>query len=313
MQVRFLLVGNYGVGNLGDEALKDYFLRSFPEVQWTVISAHPEDQEVPRFPMGIRSLLSLRWFRTLRALRQSRGMVFGGGSLLTDQESVRACFLWGLHAFVAWLYGKPYLFAFQGIGPFRTTLGERIARSVVAHAAFLSVRDPLTAERIRSWKMNTKFIQSFDPVFRLMYDKKTIVRTQKIFTVIPRASDVSQPEKYHIPAGSTVRILLLEPESLSERSLAEAIHARHPDSSILSIRTLEQLLTEVAQATTVLSARFHGALAAVALEKELQLLSQGEGDKLSSLRHLPPATELLALVRTGEEALKTALHGISSR
>ena len=302
-----MLVGNYGVGNLGDEALKDYFLRSFPEVQWTVISAHPEDQEVPRFPMGIRSLLSLRWVWTLRALQQSRGMVFGGGSLFTDQESVRACFLWGLHAFVARLYGKPYLLAFQGIGPFRTKIGERIARWVVSHAAFLSVRDPLTAERIGSWKMNTKLVQTFDPVFKLMHKEKLHSSTQKIFIIIPRASDVSSSDKYHIPAGSTVRILLLEPESPTEQALATKIREGNPGSTILPIRTLPELMTEMSHATTVLSARYHGALAAVALGKEVRLLSQGEGDKLASLRNLPPSGELLELVDTGERALMAAL------
>ena len=144
----YLLVGNYGVGNAGDEILREYFLEHFPKVEWQVLSAHPSSGELPRFPGGVRSLFSLRWFRTLRALRKADGIVFGGGSLWTDLESVRACFLWSVHAWFARLCGKPYFLAFQGIGPFRTRVGEWLTRWVIAHASFISVRDSFSFERL---------------------------------------------------------------------------------------------------------------------------------------------------------------------
>ncbi|MEK7137506.1 MAG: polysaccharide pyruvyl transferase family protein, partial [Patescibacteria group bacterium] len=139
--MQYLLVGNYGVSNAGDEILREYFLERFPEIDWKVLSAHPEKGEFPRFPAGLRSFFSLRWLSTLRELRKADGMVFGGGSLLTDTESVRACFIWFLHAAAAWLLHKPIILAFQGIGPFRTKAGEWCSRWVVRRAAFISVRD----------------------------------------------------------------------------------------------------------------------------------------------------------------------------
>jgi len=74
--MRLLLVGNYGVGNLGDEALKEYFLTRFPEIDWIVVSANPRTGEVARLPMGIRSFFWLRWMATLRAYREADGVVF---------------------------------------------------------------------------------------------------------------------------------------------------------------------------------------------------------------------------------------------
>ena len=43
--MRLLLVGNYGVGNLGDEALREYFLKRFPEVQGEVEGGAYGDEE----------------------------------------------------------------------------------------------------------------------------------------------------------------------------------------------------------------------------------------------------------------------------
>jgi polysaccharide pyruvyl transferase WcaK-like protein len=144
----YLLVGNYGVGNAGDEILRSYFLDRFPECQFLVLSASPREGELSRFPAGIRSFLSCRWLRTMRALWQSHGLVFGGGSLLTDVESPHACFVWWIHALFAWALRKPYYLAFQGIGPFRTRLGEALARFVVQRATFISVRDTQSLFRL---------------------------------------------------------------------------------------------------------------------------------------------------------------------
>ena len=88
---QFLLVGNFGVGNVGDEAIRTYILQAFPEVHWTVLSGdRMQSGDVPRLPYGIRSFLSTAWWKTLRAYRSSDGIVFGGGSLFTDVESKKA-------------------------------------------------------------------------------------------------------------------------------------------------------------------------------------------------------------------------------
>ena len=164
--MRALLIGNYGVGNWGDDALRDYFLTAFPEIEWTVVSAsarppvRPERTIpiVPRLPLGFRSLFR-PWWRTLRAIARTDAVVFGGGSLFTDSESLFACFLWGMHACVARFFHRPVFLASQGIGPFRTRLGEGIARSVALRSAFLSVRDTASMARVETWGLNKKCIQ----------------------------------------------------------------------------------------------------------------------------------------------------------
>jgi len=150
------------------------------EYNWT-------EREVPRLPLGFRSLLR-PWWRTLSAFRSCDAVVFGGGSLFTDTESVKACFLWGWHAWMARVFHKPIILAFQGIGPFRTKMGEGVARRVVQWASFVSVRDDASFVRVRSLGKDTKIVQSWDPAILLMDEEKMPREPKNVFTVIPRGN-----------------------------------------------------------------------------------------------------------------------------
>mgnify|MGYP001321772270 CR=1 FL=1 len=316
--MHLLLVGNYGVGNLGDEALKSYFLQAFPEIRWTVLSANPvEPYELPRLPFGLRSLFSLGWLRTLRALRRSDGVVFGGGSLFTDVESVKACWLWWWHVRIARFFGKPCYLASQGIGPFSTRMGERLAKDAVRLSSFLSVRDTTSAGRVRSWGMRTEVIQTFDPVLSLLKAEKVGVRSNSVFVLIPRRnttpSFLSAVRKAMEDSGSSsARVLLLQPDDPAERSVAETIIQELPGAIVKEARTLRDLSDGVADASLVLAQRYHGALAALALGVPLRIVGQGAGDKLSELEATQRALagqgiDPRAAIETGESALRAVL------
>ncbi|ALM09936.1 MAG: polysaccharide pyruvyl transferase CsaB [Candidatus Peribacter riflensis] len=316
--VRYVLVGNYGVGNFGDEALREYFLRAFPEGEWLVLSAHRKTGELPRLSAGFRSLFLTPWWRTLRALRSSDGLVFGGGTLFTDIESVGACLLWWWHAFVCWMLRKPFFLAFQGIGPFRTRVGEWCARWTVRHARFVSVRDDATFQRVQSWKMNTKIIQTADPALSLFKAENNSSSSQKLLVIIPRGnSSIPFNERATALRNSeswdAVHILSLQPEDRAEqhvcRSIAGALSL--PESAIIAVGSVEALIAEVSGAQLVLAERYHGALAALALGVPCEAVPQAEGDKLSSLSGLS-APALSALLSDGENALRKVLFPVFS-
>jgi len=316
-KMRYLLIGNYGVGNIGDEALREYFFHSYSDVDWTVVSAHPRRGEVPRFPLGVRSLLR-PWWRTFHALHGSDGVVFGGGTLFTDVESVYACVLWWWHAFIARLFGKQVHLAFQGIGPFRTSLGERLARSVVASAATVSVRDLHSFERVKHWRMNKKIILTFDPVISLIHEEKIDRETKNVFVIIPRgnsdASFIKQADD-SFKEGHFDRavILSLQPGNSDEERLCEKLRSRlGVRAAVLPVRTLQELVQAIASGSQVLCQRYHGALVALALKKPVSIVPQETDDKLSALRQLATQSldraTLLSLVRDAEDALRSALR-----
>lgn len=286
--MRCLLVGNFGVGNLGDEALKEYFLTEFSDIHWLVVSASPqENNEVARLPSGIRSVLGFGWIKTLQTYRSVDAVVFGGGSLFTDTESVFACFLWWIHAMAACAFGKPIHFAFQGIGPFQTRAGEWFARSALRRAASISVRDTLSKKRCEMFKLDTKIVQSFDPVFSLFKNKNVLVSTKNVFVLIPRKNSgdkftISAEKLLKSMAPIQVRIVSMHPDDASEKHICKNI-ADQFQGTIVSADSIDILLAVLADAKGVLSERYHGALAAMALGKEVEIISQQEGDKLSTL------------------------------
>ncbi|MSR86946.1 hypothetical protein EXS70_02115 [Candidatus Peribacteria bacterium] len=312
--MRCLLVGNYGVDNLGDEALKEYFLKAFPDVQWTVLSASPGDGEVPRLPFGVRSLLTTPWLHTLWAYVRCRAVVFGGGSLFTDVESSKACLLWWWHSFVARLLRKRVVLAFQGIGPVTTGVGEWCAKSAISHAAFISVRDPESAQRARGWA-RARVIISFDPVLSLIPDAARNT-AGNLLTVIPRGNAdesfrsivLSAAERHSTKA---VNIVSLDPGSVSEqilcRSLCEKIG---PRCSIKSASSIDELSAALADTALVITARYHGAVAALGLHIPFEAVPQAPGDKLDVLRSLQAdgSEPLRAAVRVGEEELRKYIN-----
>jgi polysaccharide pyruvyl transferase WcaK-like protein len=311
--MKCVLVGNYGVGNLGDELLKEYFLQTFRDVEWVVLN-----RDVPRLPAGIRSLFT-PWWKTIGAIRKADALVFGGGSLFTDIESSFACFLWWMHAWVASLFHTPIILAFQGVGPFRTKTGERFARFVARRAVAISVRDPASHHRVLAWSLNTKVVQSFDPVFSLLSGQKNDVSSKNVFIIIPRKNSGENLEnsirEYMNAHGATpCRIVLLEPDDVQEKKYTEQLLTLCPKASIASVRTAADLTGALRDASSVLTERYHGAIAALALGIPVTIVSQGSGDKLDALRLYADGArslqELAAEVEKGSDSLLQALESI---
>ena len=301
---------------------------TFPEVEWTVTSVqktcHPELVEgstrfslgmtlVPRLPFGFCSLFT-PWWKTIKAFYRADAVVFGGGSLFTDSESLFACFLWGWHAFFAWALGKPILLAFQGIGPLRTRRGEWITRWVCRRAAFISVRDHVSYDRVHRWSLSTKIVQTFDPVFLLLRKENRQQSSQNVLIVIPR-NNSGATLREHVKNAlvrerfDSIRILLLQPDNEAEVSYARTLQSELSiPTTTISIRSIDAMAESLSDARFVLAERYHGALAALALGIPVEIITQAERDKLDALKDYvkkDPA-ELCALVVVGEDALRDA-------
>lgn len=321
--MRALLIGNYGVGNLGDEALREYFLKEFPEAEWVVVcvSCHPKPRRgmaVPRLPFGLRSFFTTPWHRTVREFFRCDAVVFGGGSLFTDIESPKACVLWGWHALVAKLFGRPFFLAFQGIGPFRTGLGKRIARWAVRHAAHISVRDEASLERVKLWGRGD-VVLAFDPVLSAMSvparHGEPDEPSRRLLVVIPRdnsGDDFVAAARALWESGrfADLRVLRFKPDDDAETAVTNRLLALGGKdvSAVAPIRSLGDLPAALSGAAFVLTHRYHGGIAALALGIPYEAMAQGPDDKLASLQNVSLSSEALRQrVREGERALRRSL------
>lgn len=316
--MRYLLVGNYGTGNLGDEALRQYFLQAFSEIDWQVLSANPQSNELPRLPAGFRSFFRFDWLQTLQALRKSDGLVFGGGSLFTDAESSYACWLWWCQAVWAWLFRKPIILAFQGIGPTNTFTGRLFARWVVRRARFVSVRDSFSLARVKEWRSDV--VHSFDPVFYLMEAKAYDLSAQSNLVVIPRhnsGDSFIKEVQSLLQSGRWQQVICVSMQSGNKQERQFIICLRNKLNvpvKTLDVQSLSQLVESVASGSFVLAQRYHGALAALALGRELKVMPQQPEDKIASVQQIIADVPLhsrrdylLNLVAEGESALRKNL------
>ncbi|MEN9561285.1 MAG: hypothetical protein RIQ56_558, partial [Candidatus Parcubacteria bacterium] len=141
---------------------------------------------------------------------------------------------------------------------------------------------------------------------------------QKLLSIIPRAnsSPLLLKRARVLAAGyEHVRIISVQPHQKERAVAARLAHFLKTHSSLRAVHTLEDLVHALEGSTYVLSERYHGALAAIALGIPVEIIHQRPGDKLSALQKMASedrersSTEryLRELIRNGEETLRTSL------
>ena len=153
--MKILVCGNYGVGNLGDEALLSGLHELFTEL--TTDAELVAMGKGRLFPFGIRSFLRSLinwklWARPYRLMREADIVVIGGGGLFTDEERALAGLFWALHGLVAhYLLKRPVLV----LGVSSGTMGavsSWATQRLVRVARLVSVRDRRTLKKFSGWR-----------------------------------------------------------------------------------------------------------------------------------------------------------------
>ena len=198
MKKSMVICGNYGAGNIGDEAILRALVQKF-ELKYaiTVISADPQAtakrfkvKAVPRFPGGIRSKLAT-WFipsrqrglkKTQKAVKECDVFLLGGGTLLTDTP-LQSVIIWSKQVEPALKHGKKVWIYANGIGPLKHAFARELVGSLLERAERVSVRDLRSLE----WTQRLgcrKARKVLDPEFQLKWrggestlkvDKNTII------------------------------------------------------------------------------------------------------------------------------------------
>lgn len=124
--MKTLLIGYYGHGNLGDDALERL------SREW-VLKCDPD---------GEVTASKLDFFSADR-------VAFGGGGLFQNVTSFRSLMWYCAWAYLAKLFGKPYGLLGQGIGPVSGRLSNLMLNKVLKYADFVTVRDEVSYRRVK--------------------------------------------------------------------------------------------------------------------------------------------------------------------
>ncbi|MBE3589556.1 MAG: polysaccharide pyruvyl transferase CsaB [Firmicutes bacterium] len=148
---RAALLGYYGFGNAGDEALLRAVIGDLraacPGIDLTVLSADPA---ATARHFGVRAVHRLRPAAAL-ALRRADALILGGGTLLQDVTSLRSLVYYAGMILLARRLGARVIFYANGLGPVRSPLGRRLALRALAAADLVTLRDHDSLETLREW------------------------------------------------------------------------------------------------------------------------------------------------------------------
>lgn len=253
MKEKILICGNYGVGNLGDEAILRALIQYWgKDYEITAMSATPEKTKqkfgikaVHKYPSGIRShlrrLITSKGRKnakeTIKAIRNSDRLILGGGTLLTD-EPWKSMFVWSAQVKQIEKQGKQIELYANGVGPFQKKWSKRWAKKILTKAKQISVRDERSAQWVKEIiGESPKIIK--DPVLNMVVEnKKTTNKERKrvaIFALRYWTNNMNETEK---TINKFIQYLWLEK---GVKSIIVPFEVENKKDSMIMNKIIEQL------------------------------------------------------------------------
>lgn len=138
-----VILGYYGMGNLGDELILTSLMDLFASVgvgpeKLAVLSGNPSETEKNH---GIKAFDRWSIAEIFRACRMSRTFLLGGGGLLQDSTGINSVLYYGLVLLLSsWARCVPWVYG-NSLGPLGSGLSRNIAGFCLKHAEIAAFRD----------------------------------------------------------------------------------------------------------------------------------------------------------------------------
>jgi polysaccharide pyruvyl transferase CsaB len=207
---RIVLSGYYGYDNSGDEAVLQSILYALQEqgqkqgiqIEPIVLSGNPE-RTVQMY--GVRVYHRMNLLQVIKAIRESDGLISGGGSLLQDATGFKSIpYYLGILKLAQWLGKSTFIYS-QGIGPVNRRMFEGWIRSVFERAHYVSVRDTESADLLTSMRLPRERIEVVpDPVMGLPLRASSTAAASPLTGAAPAGADGGAPEEWRT-VGVSVR------------------------------------------------------------------------------------------------------------
>lgn len=162
--MRIVLSGYYGFDNVGDEAILYSIIQALKNedssIDITVLSNQPEKTKAT---YGVDAVNRWNLKEIAEALKNSDGLISGGGSLLQDKTGFRSIpYYTGIMKMAQWL-GKPVFIYAQGMGPIDKGFSRLLVKNVLKKTQ-ISVRDKASLDLLRTIGLKNDIEIVPDPV-----------------------------------------------------------------------------------------------------------------------------------------------------
>jgi len=163
--MKYVVTGNYGAKNLGDEMILEGMIESLKKADnCAEIHVLKGDE---KFPAGIKSFI--KWiFRGNKTAKEKVKncdyFVLGGGGLF-GSLSQYANIIWWAQAIGAYHYKKPVLMLGQSVGKIKNKYIQKLVKNIFNKADLISVRDEKSKENLKGIGVTRKIILVPDLAF----------------------------------------------------------------------------------------------------------------------------------------------------
>jgi polysaccharide pyruvyl transferase CsaB len=286
-ETQVVLCGYYGAGNGGDEALLASMLEILPpNVKPLVLSANPQ-QTKKRYGVTAIDRKSLN---VINALRKSKALILGGGSLIQDATSVRSALYYGGLVGLAQQFGLQTIAIGQGIGPLNQQLTQWVAQRTFGACSALSVRDKASAFILQDWSISC--MMAPDPVWNLAavpLPELAELPTPRIAVTLREHRDLTAERLQVLIQAltelqqATNSLVLIVPFQASDVAIAQQIHAQIPAHSLVIILEDPRQLKGV----------FQGVHLAIGMRYHSLIMAAAEGCRCFALSYDPKIDQLM--------------------
>ena len=167
-----LILGYYGFGNLGDELLLKACIKilnkyGFENEKLIVLSNNPEQTEKN---FNIKSVNRWKISEVIKAMKESKFLILGGGGLFQDSTSIKSCFYyWGVVR-LAKFFGLKIVALGQSVGPLKYKISKFLTGNALRICEKIYVRDE-NSFKIAEELGCKNLVKSFDLVLTLKPEK----------------------------------------------------------------------------------------------------------------------------------------------
>ena len=167
-----LISGYHGFKNSGDEALLYAILNTLrskePEIDVTVLSYTPE--ETARV-YGVKSLSRYNLFQIRKEMKQTKMLLFGGGSLLQDVTSSKSILYYLAIICLAQKCGLKTMLYANGVGPIIKKRNRKLVSRILNKVDIITLRDDKSDIELKNLGVTKpEVIITADPAFTIDTD-----------------------------------------------------------------------------------------------------------------------------------------------
>ncbi|MDP2642556.1 MAG: polysaccharide pyruvyl transferase family protein [Candidatus Peregrinibacteria bacterium] len=164
--MKYVVVGNYGAQNLGDEMILEGMIEMLKKADSSAEICVLKGNE--KFPAGIKS--GIKWIfggnkNTKEKVKDCDYFVLGGGGLF-GSISQYANVIWGLQASYAYRNKKPVLMLGQSVGKIKNRYIKKLVKNLFNKADLISVRDLKSKENLKEIGVTKKIVVVPDLAFK---------------------------------------------------------------------------------------------------------------------------------------------------